>query len=72
MKATAKHWVKYEGVWYRKGDVFDVPKQDAERMEEFCDIEQNEPDSTHDVAANGAGPEAEEAPKRRGRPRKTE
>ena len=65
MKAKAKHWVNYNGVWHGAGDVFAIDPSHADEMRQYAEIiEEEQP-------VNEAEPETEE-PVRRGRKRKTE
>lgn len=71
MKLKAKHWVNYQGTWYKAGDVFKIFDGEAEEMKNFGEIiEEDEPKQAEDE------PEPEEAgqeePVRRGRKRKLE
>ena len=69
MKATAKHWVNYNGTWHPAGETFDIRKEDAETMKAFAVIQDEEP-------KNEPEPEPEEEknaePIKRGRRRKAE
>lgn len=71
MRVAAKHWVCYNGIWYRKGDVFEVATTDMDELSPMVDIVEtpieNEPqeDLTSVVTADQSG----EKPKR-GRSRK--
>lgn len=58
MKATAKHWVKYDGAWHGKGEVFQIRSEDAEEMRQYAEIEEE---------AEPAVPKAEPARKARRR-----
>lgn len=68
MKATAKHNVNYNGVWYAKGDVIDVADADKYEMAEYCDFKDEYVPIT---AEPETGLESSESP-RRGRRKKTE
>lgn len=35
MKVMAKHWLNYNGVWHKGGDVFEV--EDFEQVKEFAE-----------------------------------
>ena len=65
MKVKAKHWLKYNGIWYRGGDEFEIPTTDAEALGGMVEIAETP------VHVEPAEPE-EEQPKRRGRPKKSE
>lgn len=65
MKAKAKHWVNYNGVWHGAGDVFDIDPAYADEMRQYAEIIGDEP------PVNDAEPAAEE-PAKRGRKRKAE
>ena len=63
MKVKAKHWLKHNGVWYRGGDVFEIPTTDADELKGMVDIAE--------TPIEDAAEPAVEAPKKRGgRPRK--
>ena len=70
MKVKAKHWVKYDGLWHRAGEVFDISLTEVDRMS--ADVDLAEPldrDAEPDIAEV---PAVEEKPSRRGgRPKKT-
>ena len=38
MKCKASHPVKYEGTWYKAGDVFNIFKGDAEEMKAHGEV----------------------------------
>ena len=64
MKVKAKHWLKHNGIWYRGGDVFEIPTTDAKELEGMVEIAETPVGETAEPAV--------EAPKKRGgRPRKT-
>ena len=65
MKVKAKHWLKYNGVWYRGGDEFEIPTTDAEALDGMVEIAETP------VHVEPVEPE-EDQPKRRGRPKKSE
>ena len=65
MKAKAKFNIKYNGVWYAKGDVIDVADADKYEMADYCDFDDEY------VPVTTAEDSAVEAPKR-GRRKKTE
>ena len=61
MKAKANHWVKYNGEWHGKGEVFSIDKADAEEMKQYAELMEDET------------PEPEQRePAKRGRKRKAE
>lgn len=62
MKAKAKHWIKYNGVWHGAGEAFEIDSADAEEMKRMCEV-------TEDAEQPVTEPEE---PVRRGRKRKTE
>lgn len=64
MKATAKHWVNYNGAWHRTGETFDVRPEDAEQVKRFADIGKEPVQET--------APETVEEPVRRTRKRKAD
>ena len=65
MKAKAKHWVNYNGVWHPAGEEFPIDKADAESMKRYAEVTEDEP------VTEAQEPEQSE-PVRRGRKRKTE
>lgn len=62
MKATAKHWVKYNGEWHGAGETFSVDAADAEEMKQYVEFDENE-EPEHDE---------KKEPAKRGRKRKPE
>lgn len=66
MKVTAKHWLNYNGKWYKAGETFEVEDPDAAK--DFA-VEKAERQEGY---VSEVFPPDEEAPKRRGRPKKTE
>lgn len=66
MKAVAKHWLNYNGVWYKGGDEFDV--DDFEAVREHADMKKD------GFVSEVFPPNAEqpEQPRTRGRKKKTE
>ena len=60
MKVRARHWLKYDGTWYRGGDVFEVATTDTNSLNGMVDI-----------AENAISPETETEKPKRGRPKKT-
>lgn len=65
MKVVAKHWLNYNGVWYKGGDEFEV--DDFETVKEYADMKRDS------FVSEVFPPEKEstEQPKR-GRKKKTE
>ena len=63
MKAKAKHWVNYNGVWHRMGEVFDIEDKDAEEMKRYAEVSDGKPDVTE---------APEEEPAKRARKRRAE
>ena len=70
MKVRAKHWVKYDGSWYRPGQEFDISITEVDQMSADVDVaEPLDRDAEPDTAEV---PALEEKPSRRGgRPKKT-
>lgn len=67
MKVIAKHWINYNGVWHRHGEIFDVEDFDTVRGHvEKVDEAKEEATYVSEIFP------PEEQPKRRGRPKKTE
>lgn len=67
MKIKAKQWVKYQGEWFKAGDVFKIFDGDAEEMKAYGEvIEEDEPEETEDEET------VQEEPVRRTRKRKLE
>ena len=71
MKVTAKHWLNYNGVWYKGGDTFEADdfdeiKEHAEKVEEAVEETVEETQYVSEIF-----PPVEQ-PKRRGRPKKSE
>lgn len=62
MKVKAKHWLNYNGVWYKGGEEFEV--EDIEQVKDYVDPVE----FVSDVFPPDEVPN--EAPKRRGRPKK--
>lgn len=68
MKVVAKHWVNYNGSWYKGGDEFEV--DDFESIKEHADKK-----APAEYVSDVFPPDEDvvaEAPKRRGRKPKTE
>ena len=62
MKAIAKHWVNYNGVWHMTGAEFEIADADAAEMKQYAELIENDEQ-----------PESEaHEPAKRGRKRKTE
>lgn len=56
MKAKAKHWVNYNGVWHMTGEEFQIDNADAAEMKLYADlVEENEPEKceTQEQAKRG-------------------
>lgn len=64
MKAKAKHWVKYGGVWHGKDEAFDIDPAHAEEMRKYAQV--------YDEAPAEREPQTEPEQPRRGRKRKAE
>jgi len=68
MKVRAKHWLKYDGVWHKGGETFEIPTTDAKELEGMIEIAETpvlEPELKVEAE------ETAEAPKKRGRKPKT-
>lgn len=74
MKVRAKHWINYNGCWHKGGEEFEI--DDAEILDgveliEAAQEEQSvEPVEAEPEFQSEIFPPEEEAPKKRGRPRK--
>ena len=64
MKVKAKHWLNHDGTWYRAGETFEISTSDAEALADSVEISE--------TPVRAAETEETEAPKRRGRPRRTD
>lgn len=67
MKVKAKHWLNYNGVWHKGGDIFEA--NDFEAIKEHVEKVEETVEETQYVSEIFP---PEEQPKRRGRPKKTE
>lgn len=38
MKFKANHWIKYDGVWRRAGEIFRINEADADMMKEHGEV----------------------------------
>lgn len=65
MRVKAKHWLNYNGVWHKGGDIFEA--DDFDEIKEH--VEKVDTEETQYVSE--IFPPVEQ-PKRRGRPKKTE
>lgn len=65
MKAKAKHWINYNGVWRVAGEEFEIDKADAEEMKQYADV-------TDDELPEHAQEAEQPEPVKRGRKRKTD
>lgn len=68
MKAKAKHWVNYNGVWHMTGEVFNIDPADVDEMKLYADV-------MGDALATNETEQEElisEEPAKRGRKRKAE
>ena len=63
MKVRAKHNIKFNGVWHKGGEVFEISTVDAETLNGMIDIAET---PVHEEAA------PEQPQKKRGRPKKTD
>lgn len=67
MKATAKHWVNYNGTWHMKGETFVIDKADAEEMKLYAELIDDD-----EQPVNEQPSEEPKEPAKRGRKRKAE
>ena len=67
MRAKAKQWVKYNNIWYKVGDIFDIKPEDEAMLKPFAEIEKEE---VHVVEVE-SDPVPNVEPAKRGRKRKT-
>ena len=73
MKVRAKHWLNYNGVWYKGGEIFEA--DDFNEVKEHADKLEDETESVNESYISEIFPPADEPadqPKKRGRPKKTE
>jgi hypothetical protein len=74
MRVKAKHNVKYDGVWHRTGEEFEISLTDADRMANMVDSAEEplhaEADETEKETAETAEETIEKEPKPTGRGRK--
>jgi len=76
VKVRAKHWLKYDGVWYMGGAKFEVSTAEADRLKRDVEIAETpvltaEPEKPAEAPAEEPVTEVAEPQKRRGRPKKT-
>lgn len=75
MKVRAKHWINYNGTWHKGGEEFEIDDSEILDGVEFVEAAQEEQQAATPVEPepefqSEIFPPEEEAPKRRGRPRK--
>lgn len=67
MKAIAKHWVNYNGVWYMTGAEFEINDADAAEMKQYAKLICND-----EQPVNETNSDEPKEPAKRGRKRKAE
>ena len=68
MRATAKHWVNYNGTWHMQGETFEIDKADAEEMKLYAELI----DDYDEQPVNEPTADEPKEPAKRGRKRKAE
>lgn len=69
MKVKALHWVNYNGVWHKFGEVFTISEKDYAGIEKSVELLEDEADPVADGEEESV---AKAEPARRGRKRKVE
>ena len=69
ISVRAKHWLNYNGTWHKGGDIFEINPDDKDAVAEYVTVIG---EFVSDVFPPEKPKEEKPAPKKRGRPKKSE